>query len=67
MGFVFSFAVVPVYERLITYTKQAGYQDNMATMSAIGSLFWSAYAAGYVSFLIDLQSQWSYFTLIFHA
>ena len=52
LGFTFAFAVVPVYERLITYTKRAGYQDNMSTMSALGSLFWSAYSAGWVTIMI---------------
>ena len=46
MGLAFSLSIVPIYERLITYTKQAGYLENMSTMSAIGSLFWSAYSAG---------------------
>ena len=46
LGLTFAFAVVPIYERLITYTKQAGYPDNMSTMSSLGSLFWSAYSAG---------------------
>ncbi len=46
MGFANSFTMVPLFDRLITYTKQAGYPDSVHTMSVIGSSLFMVWGTG---------------------
>ena len=46
IGTANSFVMVPIYECLVSSTVEAGYPHNMATMSAVGSLFWATCAMG---------------------